>query len=286
MPNDASCGSGSDRVRGSRRRLRVGCRRRFVVALRPARSVRRDRGAERSDHDVGRRRPERGDPPSRRARTLPGRGVGNALQRRQRHRRRCERLLRGARLRARGRRRPGYRQLRRHLGRPRPARAARRLRDRGVGGAPAVERRQGRHVRRVLPGDHAALHRRAAPAAPEGDLPDPADGRRLPRHGLPRRPEQRRLHPVLARPRLGQRADPAVVRAQRQPGRPGPRARDAGVACAQLPRLRRELRARRDGGRRRLRRAAVEDLVADRGRRQGHGADVHRRRPPRHLPAR
>ena len=145
-----------------------------------------------------------------------------------------------ARLRARGRRRPRHRQLAGHLGRPRPTRAARRLRARRVGGAAAVERRQGRHVRRVLHGDHAALHRRAAAAAPEGDLPDPADGRRVPRHGLPRRPEQHRLHPVLARARLGQRADPA--RRTRSSGNPDDLARglgDAGVACARLPRLRR-----------------------------------------------
>ena len=79
---------------------------------------------------------------------------------------------------------------------------------------------------------------------------------------------------------------PPLVRAQRRPGRPGARARDAGVARARLPRLRPELRARRDGRRGRLRRAALEDGVADRGRRQGHGAHVHRRRPSRHLPAR
>ena len=72
--------------------------------------------AERSDHDVGRRRPERGRPSSRRARTLPGRRHANALQRRQWHRRRRERLLRGARLRARRRRRPRHRQLRRPSG--------------------------------------------------------------------------------------------------------------------------------------------------------------------------
>ena len=64
----------------------------------------------------------------------------------------------------------------------------------------------------VLHGHPPALHRRPAPARPEGDLPDRADGRRLPRHHLLRRPGEHLVHPALARPRHRRRADPDPAR--------------------------------------------------------------------------
>ena len=174
-------------------------------AVRPSGAVRRRRAGERADHDVGRRAAERDRPPSGCARHVPGDRHDHAVQRRKRHHRRRERLPRPARVRPRRRGRPRHRELRRLLGQLRHPRAARRLRGGRVGGAAAVEQRRRRHVGLVLHGDHADLHRGAAAAAPEGDLPDRPDERLLPRHGLAGRPEQHRLHPVLAGARLGGR---------------------------------------------------------------------------------
>ena len=209
----------------------------------------------------------------------------DALQqgRRRQHRaRRPVRVLRRARLRGRHRRRPRHRRLVGPVGLVRGERAARRLRHDRVGRGAAVVGRQGRRPRPVLHGDHPAAHRRPAPAAPEGAVPGRPARRRLSRHRLLGRPDQRRVHPLLARPRDRGQRDADAGR-----GRP---ARRPSSRCSSTPRAWSTSRSRPSSreapAASGVRRAVLEDAIAARARRPDRGADVRRRRPPRPLPAR
>ena len=191
---------GADPARPSRRRLgkaEAAVERLLTpgdVSHRPRRQ-RRDPD-ERRGHPAGERRPPRP------ARPLRDDRRPNPLQQGRSGEHRPRRRLRvpgRARLRRGHRRCPGHRRLRRAVGQLRRGRAARRLRGRRMGGRPALVRR----ARSGLSGpSYMGLNQLQTaaqpPAAPEGDLPDRADGRQLSRHHLLRRGAERVVHPPVA----------------------------------------------------------------------------------------
>ena len=151
----------------------------------------------------------------------------------------------------------------------------------------AVERREGRHGRPVLHGQHADRDGGAAAEGAQGDVHRRPDGRRLPRHHVLRRPDEHRVHPAVARPRHRREHRPRRRTPRRPAGhRPQPHdaapARDAGSAASRSSTVANATTGGDNAydGPFWKTRSPIEDVdrIA--------GARLRRRRPARPLPAR